>query len=172
MCQLENMVICNETCEWDTVLYFQNVYNGDSWPAVRSNCWSYWLSYCACVTRPHHKRTGLKYIVRFNIIVANDFKNFTVNFIKSDASLILFNLDWTVFCTCRERQYRMGSTLPRWHKVNFFYFCNNFGKCGLIGRPLGRLWYPMSSVVCLSVTFCIVAKRHILAKNCLKEQIG
>jgi len=26
-------------------------------------------------------------------------------------------------------------------------------------------------VVCLSVTFCIVAKRHILAKNCLKEQI-
>ena len=24
----------------------------------------------------------------------------------------------------------------------------------------------------LSVTFCIVAKRHILAKNCLKEQIG
>ena len=45
-----------------------------------------------------------------------------------------------------------------------------------IGRPLGRLWYPMSSVclsVCLSpVTICIVAKRHILAKNCLKEQIG
>ena len=43
----------------------------------------------------------------------------------------------------------------------------------LFGRPLGRLWYPMSSVVvCLSVTICIVAKRHILAKNCLKEQIG
>ena len=45
----------------------------------------------------------------------------------------------------------------------------------VFGRPYGRLWYPMSSVVvvvCLSVTFCIVAKRHILAKNCLKEQIG
>ena len=28
-------------------------------------------------------------------------------------------------------------------------------------------------VVCrLSVTFCIVAKRYVLAKNCLKEQIG
>jgi len=45
----------------------------------------------------------------------------------------------------------------------------------LFGRPYERLWYPMSSVVvvvCLSVTFCIVARRHILAKNCLKEQIG
>ena len=35
----------------------------------------------------------------------------------------------------------------------------------------------VSNVVCLSVclssvTICIVAKRHILAKNCLKEQIG
>ena len=31
----------------------------------------------------------------------------------------------------------------------------------------------VSNVVCrLSVTFCIVAKWHILAKNCLKEQIG
>ena len=26
--------------------------------------------------------------------------------------------------------------------------------------------------VCLSVTFCIVVKRYVLAKNCLKEQIG
>ena len=26
--------------------------------------------------------------------------------------------------------------------------------------------------VCLSVTFCIVAKRYVLAKNCLKERIG
>ena len=34
-------------------------------------------------------------------------------------------------------------------------------------EPLAR------HVVCrLSVTFCIVAKRHILAKNCLKDQIG
>jgi len=28
------------------------------------------------------------------------------------------------------------------------------------------------SVVCLSVTFCTVAKRYVLAKNCLKEGIG
>jgi len=32
----------------------------------------------------------------------------------------------------------------------------------------------VSSVVCLSssVMFCIVAKRYVLAKNCLKERIG
>ena len=32
----------------------------------------------------------------------------------------------------------------------------------------------LSSVVCLSssVTFCIVAKRYVLAKNCLKDWIG
>ena len=39
-----------------------------------------------------------------------------------------------------------------------------------IGRAL---WYTVSSdclsVVCLSVTFCIVAKRYVLVKNCLKE---
>ena len=50
-------------------------------------------------------------------------------------------------------------------------------KCHLIfGRPYYRscLWYNVSSVVCrrLSVTFCIVAKRYVLAKNCLKERIG
>jgi len=28
------------------------------------------------------------------------------------------------------------------------------------------------SSVCLSVTFCIVAKRYVLSKNCLKEWIG
>jgi len=59
------------------------------------------------------------------------------------------------------------------------------GRCdlewGLFGRPYYRssLWYTVSSVcrlsvvVCLSsVTFCIVAKRYVLAKNCLKEWIG
>ena len=37
------------------------------------------------------------------------------------------------------------------------------------GRPYYRssLWHTMSSV-----TFCIVAKRYVLAKNCLKERIG
>ena len=46
-------------------------------------------------------------------------------------------------------------------------------KSRLVGRPYYRssLWYTVSSV-CLSVTFCIVAKRHVLAKNCLKDWIG
>jgi len=44
----------------------------------------------------------------------------------------------------------------------------------IFGRPYYRssLWYSMSSVcpsVRLSVMFCIVAKRCVLAKNCLKE---
>ena len=40
----------------------------------------------------------------------------------------------------------------------------------VFGRPYYRssLWYSMSSV-CPSVTFCIVAKRYVLAKKCLKE---
>ena len=47
----------------------------------------------------------------------------------------------------------------------------------VFGRPYYRssLWYSVSSVVCRlssSVTFCIVAKRCILAKKCLKEWIG
>jgi len=41
-----------------------------------------------------------------------------------------------------------------------------------IGRAFGTLC-RLSTVVCLSsVTFCIVAKRYVLAKNCLKERIG
>ena len=50
-----------------------------------------------------------------------------------------------------------------------------------IGRPYFVKVEPMSShvvwrrrrrlSVCPSVTFCIVAKRYIIAKNCLKEQI-
>ena len=39
-----------------------------------------------------------------------------------------------------------------------------------IGRAFGKLCWL--SVVCLSVTFCIVAKWYVLAKNCLKERIG
>jgi len=38
------------------------------------------------------------------------------------------------------------------------------------GRAFGTLC--RLSVVCLSVTFCTVVKCYILAKNCLKEQIG
>jgi len=36
-----------------------------------------------------------------------------------------------------------------------------------IGRAFGTLC--RLSVCCLSVTFCIVAKRYVLEKNCLKE---
>ena len=32
--------------------------------------------------------------------------------------------------------------------------------------------HAVSSVCLSSVTFCIVAKRHIFVKNCLNEQIG
>ena len=47
----------------------------------------------------------------------------------------------------------------------------------IFGRPYHRLclWHDVSSVclclssLCLSVMFCIVAKRYILAKKCLKE---
>ena len=39
-----------------------------------------------------------------------------------------------------------------------------------IGRAFGTLC--RLSVVCLSVTFCIVAKRYVLVKNCLKDRIG
>jgi len=44
----------------------------------------------------------------------------------------------------------------------------------IFGRPYyrSRLWHIVSSVCHLSVTFCIVAKWYVLAKNCLKEQIG
>jgi len=53
----------------------------------------------------------------------------------------------------------------------------NFVVCLVFGRPYYRscLRHTMSSVclsvVCLSssVTFCIVAIRYVLAKNCLKE---
>ena len=42
-----------------------------------------------------------------------------------------------------------------------------------IGRAFGTVCRVSSVVVCLSsVTFCIVAKRNVLAKNCLKEWIG
>jgi len=44
----------------------------------------------------------------------------------------------------------------------------------LADRTIGRAFGTICrlSVCLLSVTFCIVAKRYILAKNCLKEWIG
>jgi len=59
----------------------------------------------------------------------------------------------------------------------YFRFCR-------YGHRDGRFWPTVLSVeplvhcvvclssVCLSVTFCIVAKRYVLAKNCLKKWIG
>jgi len=40
-----------------------------------------------------------------------------------------------------------------------------------IGHTFGTLCHLSSVYLSLSVTFCIVAKRYILAKNCLKERI-
>jgi len=54
--------------------------------------------------------------------------------------------------------------------ITFSICCVHF-----LADPIwSRLWHSVSSVVCrLSVTFLrIVAKRYVLAKNCLKEQIG
>jgi len=42
--------------------------------------------------------------------------------------------------------------------------------CTIVRAKLGTLC--RLSVVCLSVTFCIAAKRYVLAKSCLKERIG
>ena len=46
----------------------------------------------------------------------------------------------------------------------------------LADRPIGRAFGTVSRLsvvcrlsVCLSVTFCIVAERYVLAKKCLKE---
>jgi len=57
-------------------------------------------------------------------------------------------------------RWRMGS------KCEIFRF--------LADRTIGRAFVTRCrlSVCCLSVTFCIEAKRYVLAKNCLKEQIG
>ena len=43
-----------------------------------------------------------------------------------------------------------------------------------VDRTIGCAFGTMCrlSVVCLSVTFCTVAKQYVLAKNCLKERIG
>ena len=55
--------------------------------------------------------------------------------------------------------------------LNFLFKIQAFSR--IFGRPYYRssLWYSVSSV-CLSVTFCTVAKPYVLAKNCLKERIG
>jgi len=53
-------------------------------------------------------------------------------------------------------------------------FTNYFGQDLFFGQPYYRLClrHTVSSVCRSSVTFCIVAKWYVLAKNCLKERIG
>ena len=82
--------------------------------------------------------------------------------------------------------YALYFTIDVKHFLRFFYSCHvsyvfNFFVIFwtfFIGRQYYRscLWHDVSSVclsVCrLSVTFCIVAKRYVLAKKCLKEWIG
>jgi len=52
-------------------------------------------------------------------------------------------------------------------RVRANYLASCVSDIGLM--VFGRPYYLSSSVVCLSVTFCIVAKRYVLAKKCLKE---
>ena len=49
---------------------------------------------------------------------------------------------------------------------------NNFWPTVLSVEPLVQYVVCLSVVCRLSVTFCIVAKRYVLAKNSLKESIG
>ena len=51
-----------------------------------------------------------------------------------------------------------------------YYTTDSFWPTVLSVEPMVRHVVCLS--VCLSVTFCIVAKRYVLAKNCLKEWIG
>ena len=49
---------------------------------------------------------------------------------------------------------------------------SDFWPTVLSVAPLAHCVVCLSSVCLSSVTFCIVAKRYVLAKNCLKERIG
>jgi len=63
------------------------------------------------------------------------------------------------------------STPPKTHTYLIDTCQIRFFADRTIGRAFGTLCC-LSSFVCLSVTFCIVAKWYVLAKNCLKEWIG
>jgi len=82
------------------------------------------------------------------------------------------------YCPCRPRDCK---TKPVWSVYRLWLWCTEWPNVALVfGRPYYRscLWHDVSSVCGLSVvrrlsvTFCVVAKRHVLAKNCLKEWIG
>ena len=76
--------------------------------------------------------------------------------------------------------YSQHCTNTQGDSDNFFvpYLCQLFRHHD-VGQALIAFWPTVLSVepmvqcvVCLSLTFCIVAKRCVLAKNCLKEWIG
>jgi len=95
---------------------------------------------------------------------------------------------WNVYTQNNAECTQNFQSTLKWYKFsNFGVALQQYSKnmawsriyLRIFGRPYYRssLWYTVSSVclsvVChLSVTFCIVAKRYILAKNCLKEWIG
>ena len=105
------------------------------------------------------------YVPYFDILTSS----YAMGYISTD-----FGVPPAVTTLCRLEYGGRGSVL--------FRECTLFGCSfrSFFGRPYYRssLWYSISSVclsVCLSVvcrlsvTFCIVAKRCVLAKKCLKE---
>jgi len=62
---------------------------------------------------------------------------------------------------------KQQSLIDSWQKLSWSMLFWFLADC-TIGLASGTL----SSVCCLSVMFCIVAKRYVLAKNCLKERLG
>ena len=87
--------------------------------------------------------------------------------------ILVFMNNWLVFLVC----FTLSLISTAFFSLTTLYQSLHIGLW-FFGRPYyqSSLWYSMSSVclsVCLSsVTFCIVAKRCVLAKKCLKEGIG
>ena len=83
-------------------------------------------------------------------------------------------------------QYQKGKTSLdtewQWHQLGHMQICTSPQRDKHASTPPLGFWPTVLSVeplvhcvVCLSVssvTFCIVVKRYISAKNCLKERIG
>ena len=59
-------------------------------------------------------------------------------------------------------------SVPKAEVISFVkVLCYHFWPTVLSVEPMVQ--YVVCLSVCLSVTFCIVAKRYVLAKKCLKE---
>jgi len=66
------------------------------------------------------------------------------------------------------------ASLPVWPLLVAVWPCKTVGSTSSVGfladRTIGRAYGTVCRLsVCLSVMFCIVAKRYVLAKKCLKE---